>query len=141
MNTEHKKMIEELSALMEEQTLKELDYQYDNLHIRLVKKGADLPPPPPKKEEVILPDKSEEKVKEKRYITSPLVGIVYLAKETGLSPFVQVGDTLETGKTVCLIEAMKTFNPVKADLAGKVVAVLVENGQPVEYGQPLFEVE
>ena len=140
MNTEHKKMIEELSALMEEQTLKELDYQYDNIHIRLVKKGSEISQPLPKAEEVLPPAPVQESSQEKRYITSPLVGVIYLAKDTGAPPFVKIGDTLEVGQPVCLIEAMKTFNPVNADLAGKVVAILVENGQPVEYGQPLFEV-
>ena len=139
MNTEHKKIIEELSALMEKQTLKELDYQYDNLHIRLVKKGKELPPPP-KEEGQKIPDSVQESAQEKHYITSPLVGVVYLAKDTGVAPFIKLGDTVEPGKTVCLVEAMKTFNPVKSELSGKIVAILVESGQPVEFGQPLFEV-
>ncbi|MBR6674438.1 MAG: acetyl-CoA carboxylase, biotin carboxyl carrier protein, partial [Alphaproteobacteria bacterium] len=73
-------------------------------------------------------------------IDSPMVGVVYLSKDPKSDPFVKVGDTVSVGQTVCLVEAMKTFNPIKSTKSGKVVEILVESGSPVEYGQPLFSV-
>ena len=66
-----------------------------------------------------------------------MVGVAYLLPEPGAPPFAKVGDQVTEGQTICLIEAMKTFNPVKAPRAGKITAILVETGAPVEYGEPL----
>ncbi|NIM74718.1 MAG: acetyl-CoA carboxylase biotin carboxyl carrier protein [Gammaproteobacteria bacterium] len=71
-------------------------------------------------------------------ITSPMVGTFYQAPSPGSKPFVEVGQRVQIGDTVCIIEAMKILNQIEADRAGRIGAVLVENGQPVEYGQPLF---
>lgn len=71
-------------------------------------------------------------------IRSPMVGTFYAAPEPGASPFVTVGDPVEEGQQVCIIEAMKLMNPIEADRAGRVTAVLVADGAPVEYGQPLM---
>ena len=68
-------------------------------------------------------------------------GVVYLASEPSAAPYVKVGDVIAEGDTVCLIEAMKTFSPVKAHMAGKVVKILVTSGDPVEYGEPLIVIE
>lgn len=70
-------------------------------------------------------------------VPSPMVGIAYLAAEPGSPPFVTLGQTVTAGQTLLLIEAMKTFNQVKAPRAGTVTRILVAGGQPVEYGQPL----
>ena len=70
-----------------------------------------------------------------------MVGVVYLTKDPSVPAFVKVGDTVSAGQVVCLIEAMKTYNPIKSTKSGKIVAVLVESGKPVEFGQPLFEIE
>lgn len=70
-------------------------------------------------------------------LTSPMVGTVYLAPEPQASNFVAVGDTVKEGQTLLIIEAMKVMNPIAADKAGKVKAILVDNAQPVEFGQPL----
>jgi acetyl-CoA carboxylase biotin carboxyl carrier protein len=70
-------------------------------------------------------------------IRSPMVGTFYLSSAPGAKPFVQVGDTVKTGQTLCIIEAMKLLNEIESDHDGTVKAVLVENGQPVEYGEPL----
>jgi acetyl-CoA carboxylase biotin carboxyl carrier protein len=70
-------------------------------------------------------------------VKSPMVGSVYLQPEPGAEPFVKVGDTVTAGQTLMIIEAMKTMNPIPAPKAGKVVEVLVEDGQPVEFGEPL----
>ena len=74
-------------------------------------------------------------------VKSPMVGVVYLASNPNAPVYVNVGDTVSVGDTVCLIEAMKTYNPVKAHKSGKVSKILVESGDPVEYGEPLIIIE
>lgn len=73
-------------------------------------------------------------------VLSPMVGTFYRASSPGAAPYVSVGDTVSEGQTLCVIEAMKLMNEIPADRAGVVKAILVENGQPVEFGQPLFEI-
>lgn len=74
-------------------------------------------------------------------LRSPMVGVVYLAPEPGAKPFVTVGAKVKPGDTLCLIEAMKTFNPVKAEVAGTVKEILVKDSQTVEYDTPLIVIE
>ena len=74
-------------------------------------------------------------------VKSPMVGVVYLSSEPSAPNYVKVGDSVTEGDTVCLIEAMKTFNPVKAHKSGKVTKILVASGDPVEYGEPLIIIE
>jgi acetyl-CoA carboxylase biotin carboxyl carrier protein len=74
-------------------------------------------------------------------VLSPMVGVAYLASEPGAAPFITVGQTVAVGQTLLLIEAMKTYNQIRAQKAGTVMRILVETGQPVEYGQPLLIVE
>jgi acetyl-CoA carboxylase biotin carboxyl carrier protein len=71
-------------------------------------------------------------------VKSPMVGTFYRAASPGAAPFVNVGDTVSEGDTLCIVEAMKLMNEIESDAAGVVKAILVENGQPVEFGQPLF---
>ncbi|SAL18914.1 acetyl-CoA carboxylase biotin carboxyl carrier protein subunit [Caballeronia terrestris] len=71
-------------------------------------------------------------------VTSPMVGSFYRAPSPGAEPFVQVGDTVKEGQTICIIEAMKLLNEIESDKSGVVKEILCENGQAVEYGQPLF---
>ena len=74
-------------------------------------------------------------------VKSPMVGTVYLQAEEGAPKFVKIGDTVSTGQTLLLVEAMKTFNPVTAPRAGKIAQILIENQQPVEFGEPLVIIE
>ena len=74
-------------------------------------------------------------------VKSPIVGTFYAAPSPDAEPFVKVGDKVTTGKTLCIIEAMKLMNEIEADASGEIVKVLVESGQPVEYGQPLFAIK
>jgi len=74
-------------------------------------------------------------------LKSPMVGTFYRAPSPGAPSFVEVGQTVSKGQTLCIIEAMKLLNEIESDIAGTVKAILVENGQPVEYGQPLFLIE
>jgi len=71
-------------------------------------------------------------------VTSPMVGTFYRAPSPGADPFVQVGDSVKEGQTICIIEAMKLLNEIESDQAGVIKEILVDNGQAVEYGQPLF---
>jgi acetyl-CoA carboxylase biotin carboxyl carrier protein len=73
-----------------------------------------------------------------KVITSPMVGTFYRASSPESAPFVEVGDSITEGKPLCIIEAMKLMNEIDAEVSGTVKAILVENGQPVEYGQPLM---
>lgn len=84
---------------------------------------------------------AEEPVIKGHTVTSPMVGSFYRAPAPGASPFVDVGRHVQVGDTLCIIEAMKMLNQIEADKAGVVAAILVENGQPVEYGEPLFIIE
>lgn len=87
-------------------------------------------------------DTSEEaSVPSGHAVKSPMVGTFYSAPSPGAKPFVQVGDTVNEGDTLCIIEAMKMLNEIEADKTGVIKAVLKENGQPVEYGEALFVIE
>ena len=81
---------------------------------------------------------AEEQLPAGHIVTSPMVGTFYQAPSPGSKPFVDVGQRVQMGDTVCIIEAMKILNQIEADHSGVIGAILVENGQPVEYGQPLF---
>jgi acetyl-CoA carboxylase biotin carboxyl carrier protein len=74
-------------------------------------------------------------------LKSPMVGTFYRCPSPGTPSFVEVGQTVTKGQTLCIIEAMKLLNEIESDAAGVIKAILVENGQPVEYGQPLFIIE
>jgi acetyl-CoA carboxylase biotin carboxyl carrier protein len=74
-------------------------------------------------------------------VTAPMVGTYYSSSTPGGKPFVDVGTTVEAGETLCIIEAMKMMNQIEADVSGKIIRVLVENGSPVEFGQTLFIID
>ncbi|HEX8874508.1 MAG TPA: acetyl-CoA carboxylase biotin carboxyl carrier protein [Nitrosospira sp.] len=82
-----------------------------------------------------------EKLPEGHVVKSPMVGTFYRSSAPGANPFVEVGQTVKEGDTLCIIEAMKLLNEIESDKSGVIKAVLVENGQPVEYGEPLFVIE
>ena len=88
--------------------------------------GSESPPPPPHEGHVVK---------------SPMVGTFYRAASPGAKAFVEVGDTVAQGDALCIIEAMKLMNEIEADAAGTIKAVLVDNGQAVEFGQPLFVID
>jgi acetyl-CoA carboxylase biotin carboxyl carrier protein len=87
--------------------------------------GEPAPPPPP----------------DGHTVTAPMVGTFYGAPAPGAKPFVQIGSKVDIGDTLCIIEAMKMMNQIESEAAGTVVAILAENGEPVEFGQPLFIIE
>ena len=84
---------------------------------------------------------AESEIPAGHVVTSPMVGTFYRAPSPGAKPFVDIGQSVSTGDTLCIIEAMKMLNQIEADKAGVIKAILVENGQPIEFGQPLFVIE
>ncbi len=85
---------------------------------------------------------AKEETKEKLHeVHSPIVGTFYRAPAPDADPYVQVGDMVSQGSVLCIVEAMKLMNEIESDISGKIVKILVENGKPVEYNQPLFLVE
>lgn len=96
---------------------------------------APQPAPKPAAVEQPAPGKSTVQIK------SPMIGTFYRSSNPDSPPFVSVGDKVSKGQTVCIIEAMKLFNEIESEVSGTIVKVLVENASPVEYDQPLFEVE
>ena len=99
--------------------------------------GAIAPPPPPvaAPEPPPAPEPDETELVE---IASPMVGTFYSSPDPNSSPFVNIGQQIQVGMVVCILEAMKVFNEIKAEVAGTVERILVKNAEPVEYGQPLF---
>lgn len=87
------------------------------------------------------PEKAPEAAPRGHRVTAPMVGTFYRAPSPGIRAFVEVGSVVAPGDTLCIIEAMKMLNPIEADKAGTIRDILVENGHPVEYGQPLFIIE
>jgi acetyl-CoA carboxylase biotin carboxyl carrier protein len=133
--------LKEFINFMNENSLCELEIEEEGKRIRLKKFSENQPvivsqmPSPAAKEE--KPGKREGVIE----IKSPMVGTFYRAPSPGAKPYVEIGDMIKPGDVVCIIEAMKLMNEIKAEIGGKVTEVLVENGQPVEFGQTLFVLE
>jgi acetyl-CoA carboxylase biotin carboxyl carrier protein len=154
--------LERLLSFMSEHGLEEFEYAHGDLRIRLKKAipqpsaapvlalpmaqaappqvvVAQAPPaapaaaPAPVAAVPVAAPATDEHI-----IKSPIVGTFYAGASPEAGPFVRVGDRVEAGQTVCIIEAMKLMNEIEADISGEVARVLIENGQPVEYGEPLF---
>lgn len=136
MKQEHKDLIKELSALLRENKLHEIEYQENGVLLKVVAEGTNVVAPVSQQ-----PVIQKEEKKEKDYLTCPMVGVVYLSASPEAKPYVNVGDSVVAGQTICLVEAMKTFNPITAQKSGKIKAILVDSGAPVEFNQPLFELE
>ncbi len=155
--------LERLLSFMSEHGLEEFEYAHGDLRIRL-KKAIPQPSPasvltlpvaqaapqvvmaqapasaapvaaaaPPAQAAPAAAPAADEHI-----IKSPIVGTFYAGSSPDAGPFVRVGDHVDAGQTVCIIEAMKLMNEIEADVSGEVARVMVENGQPVEYGEPLF---
>lgn len=148
MEKDQKQSIKELAELLHENNLGEIEYESNGVYIRIagpshnagVMVTGGAPAPMVVEQKNVPTVKEEAPVQKQETIDSPMVGVVYLSKDPAAAPFVKVGDRVSVGQTVCLIEAMKTFNPIKSTKAGTISSILVETGAPVEYGQPLFSV-
>ncbi len=140
MDKQAESIIKDLANLLKETGLNEIDYEKDGLRLRVASHAAVPVQVPAAPIAEVKPEPIKEE-KPKNYVNSPIVGVVYLSPSPDAPTFVKVGDSVKVGQTLCMVEAMKTFNPVVAEKAGKIKAVLVESGAPVEYQQPLFEME
>lgn len=143
------KKVRQLIELMKEHDLNELDLRQADNRVRIRRGGevvaysASAPAMPSPTPSPTAPAPAATPVADDRMVVikSPMVGTFYKASGPDSSPFVKVGDRIGPEKTVCIIEAMKVFNEIPAGVSGQVVAILVENGAPVEFGQPLIKVE
>ena len=143
--------IRRLIELMKEHDLNEIDLRDGEIRVRLRKGGdtivtdtrpmAYAPGPAPAAAPAVAAAPAAATVDALPVIKSPMVGTFYLSSSPESPPFVKVGDHVGNESTVCIIEAMKVFNEIPAEMTGKIVAILVENGSPVEYGQPLFKID
>tara|TARA_Y100001970_G_scaffold274526_1_gene374395 strand:+ start:457 stop:864 length:408 start_codon:yes stop_codon:yes gene_type:complete len=132
----NKKIIEELTNYLKEFNLSEIEYAEGSTKVkvsRAINSSTIAPSEAKKKQEVIESSGTN--------ITSPIVGTAYLAPEPGAKKFVEVGQKIKKGQTIMIIEAMKTMNHVPSTLDGTVSKILVKDGEPVEFGQPLISVK
>lgn len=156
------KVIGKLAEILDKNNLTEIEYEDEGCRISLTRNAQGICAPafsaapalaplpaapaiaaPAAAAPAALPaaDDSEDYSNNPNAIKSPMVGVVYLSADPNTPNYIKTGDSVKEGDIVCLIEAMKTFNPVKAHKAGTVTKILVEGGDPVEYGQPLVVIE
>ena len=141
--------IRKLISLMQENDLTEIDLKHAVSAVR-IKRGGEVasysapaiaqPVAPAAPAEPAAPAQSAEEAR-MVVIKSPMVGTFYSASSPDAPPFAKVGDHIGPEKTVCIVEAMKVFNEIPAGVSGQIVSILVENGAPVEFGQPLIKVD
>ena len=149
-------LVRELASILRNADLGEVEVEHEGLRIRVSKSGPEshMPPPvqyaapPPAAPAAPAPataapaqESAPAAAPAKNAVTSPMVGTVYLSPEPGAKAFVNVGDKVKKGDTLMLVEAMKTFNPVEAPAAGTVKEIIVDDAQPVEFGEPLIVIE
>lgn len=146
------KEIKEMINLMNENSLAELEVEKDDMRIRLKKTatgveglegplllpGQGVANQPKATSPQEPPEKNEVKTIE---IKSPMVGTFYRASNPEAPVYVEIGHTIEPGQVICIIEAMKLMNEIKSEIKGKILEILVDNAEPVEFGQPLFLIE
>jgi acetyl-CoA carboxylase biotin carboxyl carrier protein len=159
----NQKEIKELIEFLVEKDIAEFELERGDVRVR-VKRGADVhvtqaapviaaalpvpasspaiptaaaPPPPPLTAATAPPLAVEEEL---HLVKSPIVGTFYESPAPGAPPFIKPGDMVQAGQVLCIIEAMKLMNEIESDVSGEVVKTVAANGQPVEYGQPLFAI-
>jgi acetyl-CoA carboxylase biotin carboxyl carrier protein len=153
--------VERALKMMERHGLEEFEYSDGTFHVRLkrpsaglpvaaavagpVAVAADVPAPaaaaaPPAALQPAPAAVEAEPAEKAHIVKSPIVGTYYSASSPGAPAFVRVGDHVNTGQVLCIIEAMKLMNEIESDVAGEISRIFVENGQPVEYGEPLFAI-
>lgn len=146
--------LKKLIDLVEESSISELEITEGEERVRISKSAAGsgipvqinapavaAPTVASSVPETKILDKVEEELPAGHMVKSPMVGTFYRTSAPGSDPFVEVGQTVKAGDTLCIIEAMKLLNEIEADKDGIIKAILIENGQPVEYGEALFVIE
>lgn len=140
-------LVRQLAALLDETGLSEIEIERAGVRLRVAKGIAPAAAPTHVAPAVVAPSGAaapslppEPAIRKGTIVTSPMVGTVYLAPQPGSPQFVNIGDAVTDG-TLCIIEAMKTMNPVPSPAAGRVAEIFVRDGQPVEFGEPLMRIE
>jgi acetyl-CoA carboxylase biotin carboxyl carrier protein len=145
-----KDLIRELSALLEETGLTEIEIEQAGLRVRVARGGqviaaapgaAPAPATPLLAATGIISTAAPDPAKHPGVVASPMVGTAYLAPEPGARPFVEIGSKVLAGQTLLIVEAMKTMNQIPAPRAGTVIQILIEDGRPVEFGEPMMIIE
>jgi acetyl-CoA carboxylase biotin carboxyl carrier protein len=145
------RLVRKLADILTETGLSEIEVEHSGLKIRVAKTLTAAPmammaqAAAPMAAPVVQAASAEAPEAAARakgdLVNSPMVGTVYLQPQPGADPFVKVGDTVQAGQTLMIVEAMKTMNPIPAPKSGRLVEILVEDGQPVEFGEPLAVIE
>ena len=137
-----RELIRELTKLLEETGLTEIEIEQDGQRVRVARNAAAPAAPrvaaAPAPQPVVA---AFDPSKHPGVVTSPMVGTAYAAPEPGAKPFVEIGAQVKAGDTLLVVEAMKTMNQIPAPRAGTVIQILFEDGQPVEFGEPLVIIE
>ena len=143
-------LVRELAAIINDSGLSEIEVEHGELRLRIARTLTAAPvthmvqaaptyaaAPPP----AAAPPAAADAAAHPGAVPSPMVGTAYLSPEPGAAQFIKVGDSVSEGQTLMVVEAMKTFNPIPAPRAGKIIAILVTDAQPVEFGEPLVIIE
>ena len=145
--------VKKLIELLEESGIAELEINEGEESVRISRYSSSAPPVPVNYAAPPAPapaaaasaatatESEEESLPSGHIVKSPMVGTYYSSPSPGSKPFVSVGDSVSEGDTICIVEAMKILNQIEADVSGTIKAILVDNSQPVEYGQPLMIIE
>ena len=137
-------LIRELARLLDETGLTEIEYERDGQRVRVARQAQLVAAPA---RAIIAADPAApgdapiDLAKHPGAVTSPMVGTAYVGPEPGARPFVEVGSRVRAGDTLLIVEAMKTMNQIPSPRAGTVIQILIEDGQPVEFGEPLMIIE
>ncbi len=142
--------VKKLIELLEESGIAEIEIREGEESVRISRHGASpvmmqapaaMQTPAPVAVTAVPSAPAAEAAPVGHMVKSPMVGTFYRSSNPGAKPFVEVGQRVSVGETLCIIEAMKMLNQIEADATGEIAAILVENGQPVEFGQPLFVIK
>jgi len=145
--------VKKLIELLEESGVAEIEIKEGEESVRISRQGAGAvstiiqaapmtaPPPAPPAASAPVAATAPAAVDASKIISAPMVGTYYASSAPGAKAFVEIGQEIQVGQTLCIIEAMKMMNQIEADKAGKIVAINAKNGDPVEFGQPLFVIE
>lgn len=141
-----KDLIRELADLLSETNLSEIEIEREGLRIRVARQNAVIATAPAPSHAAVQARAGPESGAPEASVhpgtvPSPMVGTVYVSPEPGADPFIKVGDTVSEGETLFIVEAMKVMNPISAPRSGIVRQILIEDGQPVEFGEPLAIIE
>lgn len=147
------KEIQEIINFIKKSDLDDVSIETENIKIRVKKNNGNIttieqpkvvkteiqPQAPPVEKKIS--EEKKEKTSNNIIIKSPMIGTFYRSPNPESDPFVNEGDSIKVGQTICIVEAMKLFNDIESEVSGKIVKILVDDNSPVEYDQPLFEVD